>query len=151
LIIAAGGCLSLAIAVSAIWYIRTHTALVGLPRDAYATLTFPVFFPQHAPAGFKFDENSVDSQANVLTYTYRYQAKNLIYVSIQPLDPKLDVTTFRPTREIDPSIGHGYLAVFGTRTTVAIVAGKSLVLINSPDGIPDGAIEQFADSLKPVR
>ncbi|HEX3082079.1 MAG TPA: hypothetical protein VHQ86_02395 [Candidatus Saccharimonadia bacterium] len=149
-LIISGGVLAVALAVGAIIYIRANTTLVGLPHEVYDSLNFPVYFPHHPPAGFSFDTKSVSTKANVLTYAYHYQGQKPVFVSIQPLDPQLDVTTFRPTREITPRIGHGYLADFGSRTTVAVVTAKSLVLINSPDGVPDGAIEQFTDSLQPV-
>ncbi len=150
--LAAGGAvLAVALAASAIWYIREHTTLAGLPHDSYASLSFSAYFPHHPPSDFSFDPASVNSQPNVLSYTYHYQHQKTVFVSIQPLDPKLDVDSFRPTREISPSIGHGYLADYDTRTTVAILAGKSLVLINSPDGVPDAAVELFADSLAHVK
>jgi len=77
--------------------------------------------------------------------------KKPVFVSVQPLDPQLDINSFRPTREIDTNIGHGYLVEYDTRTTVAIIAGKSMVLINSPNGVSGNAIEQLADSLEPVK
>jgi hypothetical protein len=120
-----------------------------LPASSYKDLGFKVFFPKNLPAGFRLDPQSVSSTADVLTYKYNYQNKPVV-VSVQPLDPQLDISSFRPTREIDTSIGHGYLATFDNRTTIAIVAGKSFVLINSPNGISDATVEQFADSLAPV-
>ena len=144
----AGGVLALMLAVGGIVYVRQFTPLAGLPREAYRGLTFPVYFPKHPPSGFVFDPKSVSSRSKVLAYNFTYQGQKPVNVSIQPLDPSLDVTSFNPTRIINPPIGTGYLAVYDTRTTVAIVAGKSLVLVNSPDGVPDAMVEQFANSLQ---
>jgi len=150
-IIIGGAIVSVALAILAILYINQHTALTGLPRDSYKDLTFQVFFPKHPPQGFQLDRSSISSTSQVLAYKYDYEGKKPVYVSIQPLDPQLDITSFKPTREIGTDIGHGYLAEYDTRTTIAIIAGKSMVLINSPDQIPSYAIEQFANSLKPVK
>src|SRR5690348_11906988 len=115
LIVMAGLGLSVAIAVGTIVYLRQNTAVVGLPVNAYKDLAFTVFFPRHPPQGFKFDDNSVSSRSDVLTYSYIYDQKP-VNVSIQPLDPQLDTGSFRPTRELETSIGHAYLATFDTRT-----------------------------------
>lgn len=132
-----------------IYFHQRNVNQAQLPVSSYKGLEFKVFFPKNPPAGFRLDPQSVSSTADVLTYKYNYQNKPVI-VSVQPLDPQLDISSFRPTREIDISIGHGYLATFDDRTTIAIVAGKSFVLINSPNGVSDVTVEQFADSLAPV-
>jgi len=130
-------------------YLRQNTAVVSLPTKSYKDLSFPAFFPQRPPQGFKFDDNSISSKPNVLTYSFIYDHKP-VYVSIQPLDPELDTGAFRPTREFETPNGHAYLATFDTRTTVAIVAKKSMILINSPEGVPDDLVERFANTLKPL-
>lgn len=146
----AGIVLILAVIITGFLYFRQrNVSQTQLPASSYQGLEFKVFFPKNPPSGFKFDPSSVSSTADVLTYKYTYKGKP-IAISIQALDPQLDISSFRPTREIDTDIGHGYLAVYDDRTTVAIVAGKSFVLINSPSGIPDAAVEQFANSLGPV-
>jgi hypothetical protein len=150
LLVAGGAAISVALAVGAIVYIRQHTSLAGLPRDSYQNLAFPAYFPKHPPTDFKFDQNSISSNSQVLSYTYKYKDSKSVYISIQPLDPKLDISSFKPTREISPSIGHGYLVAFDDRTTVAILAGGSFVLVNSPDDIPDAVVEEFVNSLRPV-
>ncbi len=145
--ILAGILLSMTLAVAAIFYIREYTTLAGLPKTAYENLTFPVFFPRHPPIGFTLDRASISSTSQVLTYAYNYQGSNPVSVSIQPLDPKLDISSFNATREIATPIGRGYLVEYDTRVTVAIVTNKSLILLNSQDHIPSSAVEQLADSL----
>lgn len=147
---ALGLTLSVAIAWLSLNYIREHTSLVGLPRDSYKDLSFQVFFPKHPPKEFSFDPDSISSNAQVLTYGYKYQGSKPVAISIQPLDPAIDTQGFKPTREFNSSIGRGYLANFDTRTSIAILAGKSLVLINSPHAIPDTALETLANSLAPM-
>jgi hypothetical protein len=150
LLLGVGGlALAVILAVGAIIYIRQHTTLVGLPRDAYKDLSFEVYFPKSPPNEFKFDAKSISSTPEVLTYKYDYEG-NPVMVSVQPLDPQLDTGSFRPTREISTDIGKGYLAEYDMRTTVAILAGKSLVIINSPDNVPSFAVEQFAHTFKRV-
>lgn len=134
----------------AIVYYRFQSPALTLPRDTYAHLDFPVYFPTSPPANFSFDESSVNSTSQVLVYAFKFRDDKPVSVSIQPLDPQLDISSFRPTREINTTIGQGYLVEYDTRTTVAIVTDKSFVLINSPDGVPSGAIEQFANSLNLV-
>jgi hypothetical protein len=150
-LIAGSATMSVALAIGAIVYIRHFTSLTGLPQNSYKNLSFPVYFPRHAPNGFRFDTNSVSSKPDVLAYKYVYQGQKPVYVSIQPKDPQLDPNSFNPTRTITTTIGNGYLADFDTRTTVAVVADKSMILINSPLQIPDQLVEQFADSLAPVK
>jgi hypothetical protein len=147
----AGLVVAVGLAVAAIGYIRQYTVLAGLPREAYQGLNFPVYFPKHPPAGFKFDAGSVSTKPQVLAYKYDYQGEKPVYVSIQPLDPQLDANSFKPTRTISPSIGKGYLVDYDTRTTVAIMTDKALVVINSPAGVPSLLIEQFAVSLSAVK
>lgn len=139
------------LAIAAIAYYKFQPPAIKLPRDTYAHLDFPVYFPVSPPANFSFDESSVNSTPQVLVYAFKFRGDKHVSVSIQPLDPQLDISSFRPTREINPAIGQGYLVEYDTRTTVAIVTDKSLVLINSPDGIPSGVVEDFANSLKPVK
>ena len=150
-IISGGVILGIALAILAVAYFRQSPAPSGLPLTAYKDLSFNVFFPLQPPQGFKLDRASISSTPQVLAYKYDYMGKKPVFVSVQPLDPQLDVNSFRPTREIDTNIGHGYLVEYDSRTTVAIVAGKSMVLINSPDGVSSNAIEQLADSLEPVK
>jgi hypothetical protein len=147
LLTTAGALLSLILATTAIGYIHQHTALAGLPRDAYQNLAFPVYFPKHPPQSFTLDEDSISSKPLVLAYSYKYENGNLVYISIQPLDPQLDISSFRTTREISPSIGKGYLVEYEERTTIAIVTKESLVLMNAPRKVPGFALEQLAESL----
>jgi hypothetical protein len=141
-----------ALAAGAMIYWRQHNIPASqLPPSRYKDLSFPVYFPQKLPDGFTLDKNSIDSQPNVLVYKYTYDNGDPLFISIQPLDPQLDINSFKPTREIGTSIGKGYLVEYEDRTTVAIVTPKTLVLLNAPEKIPGVAIEQFAASLRPVK
>ncbi|HSE61001.1 MAG TPA: hypothetical protein VLA88_01760 [Candidatus Saccharimonadales bacterium] len=122
-----------------------------LPAETYKNLSFPVYFPENPPADFKLDSKSIGSTSDVFTYKYDYAGGHIVFVSVQPLDPKLDISTFKPTRQINTPIGKGYLVEFDTRVTVAIVTDKSFILINSPEGVPSFAAEQFAASLRQVK
>jgi hypothetical protein len=147
----AGTMLAIALATIAIIYVRQYTTLTGLPKSAYANLSFPVYFPRPVEKDFKLDPASISTKPGVLAYTFNYQGSSPVYVSIQPLDPKLDTNSFKPTRTVSTGIGEGYLVEFDTRVTVAIITRKSLVLINSPDHVPSYAIEQLADSFQAVK
>ena len=151
LIIGGSVIIGVVLAILAVFYFRQSPVPAVLPQAAYQDLSFRVFFPSQPPRGFKLDRASISSTPQVLTYKYDYMGKKPVFVSVQPLDPQLDINSFRPTREIDTNIGHGYLVEYDTRTTVAIIAGKSMVLINSPNGVSGNAIEQLADSLEPVK
>jgi hypothetical protein len=138
-------------AIVAVWYYKFQSPAIQLPRSAYSHLNFPVYFPVSPPANFTFDESSVSSTPQVLVYAFKFRGDKSVSVSIQPLDPKLDISSFRPTREINSAIGQGYLVEYDTRTTVAIVTDKSFVLINSPEGVPSSAMEQFANTLELIK
>jgi len=150
-LVAVGVLLLLGLAAVAISHIRQHPTTAGLPRNDYERLSFPVYFPQPLPAGFTLDRSSISSRPNVLIYKYTYDNGDPLFVSIQPLDPQLDLNSFKPTREIGTAIGKGYLVEYEDRTTVAIVTPKTLVLLNAPQNIPSVAIEQFAASLRAVK
>jgi hypothetical protein len=151
LYISAGTLVVIAIlVVGAIFYTRQNSTPAGLPSESYKNLSFKVFFPAVPPNGFKFDPESVSSTAAVLAYSFDYSGKP-ISVTIQPLDPQLDIASFRPTKEVSFQIGKGYLAEYEQRTTIAIVADKSFIIINSPQQIPSSNVEQFAHSLRPVQ
>lgn len=148
-----GSCVVLVVALATIGVIYFHARVTsaGLPPATYNRLSFPIYFPKHLPPDFALDKRSISSTPSVLTYKYDYKGSRPVFVSIQPLDPQLDTSSFRPTREIDTSIGHGYLVEYEERTTIAILTSKTLVLINAPQKIPGAAIEQFADDLQTVK
>jgi hypothetical protein len=146
-LLVSGLLLAIGLALGTVIYLRHATTVVGLPPSAYQGLDFPVFFPRHAPTKFKLDPSSINTRTEVLAYVFNYGNGKPVYVSIQPVGGGFDTSSFRPTREFDAPIGHAYLATFENRTTVAIIAGRSLVLINSINDVPDTDIERFADSL----
>ena len=145
-----GLALSIMLALGAIIYIRQYTTLTGLPKDSYQNLSFQAYFPRPIPQNFKLDSNSVSRKSDVLAYTLMYQKSHPVYVSVQPLDPQLDINSFRPTRELTLSIGKGYLVEFDTRVTVAIVTQKSFILMNSNDIVPSTDMESLANTPQPL-
>jgi hypothetical protein len=133
------------------YFYHQHRSQSFYPASVTKATGFPLFYPNHPPASLQLAPTSFSATNEVVTYYYTYSGNKKLIVSVMPLTPGVDISNFNPTKKFTTGIGQAYLVDINTRTTGAIIADKSWILINAPDKISAQDMEAFINSFQPVK
>jgi hypothetical protein len=94
------------------------------------------------------DEKSFSATDQVATYQVTYDNSKTLYVSIQARDASIDPENYPGDESFSSSIGKAIIIDRPDRTTAAIFAEKSWLLINAPQKIDSEQLHYFINSLR---
>lgn len=149
----AGGILLTALLSGTGIAIATYTKLhqSPIPKEIRSAVSFPLYYPKKLLPGMTLNKDSFSATSEVVTFNFNYDSgKKKLIVSEQPLSG-IDPDTFNPTKKFTTGIGTAYLVDLEDRTTAAVIADKSWLLINAPQKMGVDDMEQFINSLRPAK
>lgn len=115
------------------------------------TLKTELFYPSKLPENYEVDENSLSQGGGAITY----QAKDsgqIIFFSIQQSPPDTSDIDNVLENKVSAQWGYGqaYFGKLGDRQAAVLKTSSTLVLINTPGGLPSSEISRLIDGIKPV-
>jgi hypothetical protein len=123
--------------------------------SAKQSTSWPLYYPETLPKGFKFQKQSVKQSDAVVIYTLLYEKDKKLFVSAVPKPAGVQFSDFY-NRVLSNKIavlstqGTAVMGSVNHQLVASLVTDKSWITMNAPSGIDTTALQSLLTSLKPL-
>lgn len=117
------------------------------PENIRKEISYPLYYPEKLPEGYKLDKSSVKVESNIMFFTLDNEDKKII-VSEQaiPSQPP-DLANIQGFKKFNTSSGDAVIGSNVGRPTAILLSNTTLITISGDNKIPQDVIVQTTENM----
>jgi hypothetical protein len=131
------------------YFLKSSTSGNSIPPKIVQQAGFPVYFPSPMPNGYTYMKDTATFQIGQVFYKFANGSKR-VTVNEQPLPeqpPKLDLPGYQ---QFNATVGKATVGATYGVSSAEVIAGKTLISLNSSGGVTQDELKAAINSLKNI-